>query len=555
LSTARSDSEPELLNYTTSQLSPTVLLRRGSTTDFQGRLVTCSNMSIIPPPLARRSSTWSILRSLDALSPPPSWSSLDNLTACCQVGSIPLIFHAGVGVGDLPNLINGACSDTERDDSSPMDPFDREYKGGSILDNKTVSSTEHCIYHKSPKQRLASRRTEPFEETHSMESPTQAMLLPHPQCTPSSSPKTPETSPEKPRRVVSAHATPENPPTSCYWSSGPQSTPPGSSPRRPEPGKLSECQGSSGHKRKDSTSTTDSGLSSRSNLSFAAHDANRVTLENAIIGAVRFPLLPASLSWLQSTTLEIMIDQEGFRMIKPVFRFAGYSRPTSMESDVISLDVHLVSATADFMPLQRKSFAFHHSALETPPVLRRLMVNGDRSRDFLSRQAYLVLKANGPYTVQGTEPVQSSRLLSAAQPSVLVWRFDYFVGDRRTETGRIIPGEKTLTPLSFTCSPALLQPTQAKKIRVVQVVKKSVAAKLTATKMEPPMPPSPRPPVPGATPFSIAGSELRETATRNDKRVHSNVLRDTLTLGISTIHDTAQLTCSGGAFLPISESP
>jgi len=41
LSTARSDSEPELLNYTTSQLlSPTVLLRRGSTIDFQGRLVT-----------------------------------------------------------------------------------------------------------------------------------------------------------------------------------------------------------------------------------------------------------------------------------------------------------------------------------------------------------------------------------------------------------------------------------------------------------------------------------------------------------------------------------
>jgi hypothetical protein len=472
-------------------------------------------MSIIPPPLARRSSTWSILRSLDALSPPPSWSSLDNLPACCQVGSIPLIFHAGLG--DLPNLINGACSDTGRDDSSPMDPFDREYKGGSIpilLDNKTVSSAEHCIYHKSPKQRLAGRR-------HSMESQTQAMLLPHPQCTPSNSPRTPETSPEKPRRVVSAHATPENPPISCYWPSGPQSTPPGSSPSRPEPGKLSECQGSSGHKRKCSTSTTDSGSSSRSNLSFAAHDANRVTLENAIISAARFPLLPASLSWLQSTTLEVMIDQEGFRMIKPVFRFAGYSRPTSMESDVISLDVHLVSATADFMPLQRKSFAFHHSALETPPVLRRLMVNGDRSRDYLSRQAYLILKANGPYTVQGTEPLQSSRLLSVAEPPVLAWRFDYFVGDRRTEAGRIIPGEKTLTPLSFTCSPALLQPTQAKKIRVVHVVKKSVVAKLTATKMESPMPPSPCPPVPGAMPFSIAESELRETATRNDKRAHS----------------------------------
>jgi len=258
-----------------------------------------------------------------------------------------------------------------------------------------------------------------------------------------------------------------------------------------------------------------------------------------------------------------MIDQEGFRMTKPVFRFAGYSRPTTTESDIISHGAHLVSASADFMPLQRKSFAFHHSALDTPPVLRRLMVNGDRSSDYLSRQAYLILKANGPYTVQGTEPVQSSRVLSTAGPAVLTWRFDYLVADRRTEAGRIIPGEKTLTPLSFTCSPALLQPAQAKKIRVVHVVKKGVVAKLTATKMEPPMPPSPCP-VADATPLSNTESELRETATRKLKTrsAHPNLLQDTLTLGLGiSIHDSAQLSSSilhhgtGGAFLPISGSP
>jgi hypothetical protein len=92
-------------------------------------------MSIVPLPLDRRSSTWSILRSLDTLSPPPSWSSLDNLTACGHVGSIPLILHEGVG--DLPNLTNGACSDGERDEFSPKDPFDREYKVGSILHNNS----------------------------------------------------------------------------------------------------------------------------------------------------------------------------------------------------------------------------------------------------------------------------------------------------------------------------------------------------------------------------------------------------------------------------------
>jgi len=201
-----------------------------------------------------------------------------------------------------------------------------------------------------------------------------------------------------------------------------------------------------------------------------------------------------------------MIDQEGFRMIQPTFRFAGYSRPPAMESGVTHLDLHLVSATADFMPAERKSFTFHHASLDTPPVFRRLLVNGDESHDYLSRQAYLILKANGPYTVQGTEPVQSSRLFPNAEPPVLTWRFDYLVGDRRTEAGRIIPGEKTLTPLSFSCSPGLLQPTQARKIRVVHVVKKSVAPKLTAIKMEPPAPLR-RHPVPRLVPVHNAACE------------------------------------------------
>jgi hypothetical protein len=99
-----------------------------------------------------------------------------------------------------------------------------------------------------------------------------------------------------------------------------------------------------------------------------------------------------------------MIDQEGFRMIQPTFRLAGYSRPPALERGA---DLYLVSATADFMPAERKSFTFHHSSLDTPPVFRRLLVNSDGSHDYLSRQAYLILKANGPYTVQGTEPVQT----------------------------------------------------------------------------------------------------------------------------------------------------
>ena len=521
-------------------------------------------MPIIPPPLARRSSTWSILRSLDTLSPPPSWSSLDNLAACYQVGSIPLILHAGIGdFPDFPNLITGACSGAEKVYVGPTDPFDREYKEGSILhshNNTAVESTERCvIYHKSPKQGLENPSSERHgEETRSTDHPTPVMLFPRPQRVLLNSPYTPESSPEKSHRIVhkdSVHAASENSPTSRYQLSGRQATLSGSSTRSPEVGNFLECHRQSGHKRVGSTSTTDSGLSSRSNLSCNTNDSNRIISDNASVGTARFPLLPVPLSWLQSTTLEIMIDQEGFRMIKPVFRFAGYSCLTTTENDAMSLGVHLVSAMADFMPLQRRSFAFHHSSLDTPPVLRRLMVNGDRSHDYLSRQAYLILKSNGPYTIQGTEVVQSLRHFPSANPPVLAWRFDYVVGDRRTEAGRIIPGEKTLTPLSFTCSPALLQSTQAKKIRVVHVVKKSVATKLTATKVEPPIPPSPYP-APGTTSLSKAGPELSEAAIRKYKRAHPNVLQDALTLGISTL-GPAQLASSilPGMFLPVSDSP
>jgi hypothetical protein len=507
-------------------------------------------MSIIPPPLGRRSSTWSILRSLDTLSPPPSWSSLDNLTACGQVGSIPLILHEGIG--DLPNLTDGSCSDGERHESSPMDPLDREYKAGALLDNN--AAVRSCI---PPKQSSASPCTKPYEATESI-TQAEAVLFSHPQRTHQC---TPESSLEKARRISHNdifYAAAETSPSPCNRLSVSQATAPGSFARRTATG--SECQEPSEHKHKGSTSTPDSVLSSRSNLSSTARDVNRITLEKASTSSVRFPLLPVALSWLQSTTLEIMIDQEGFRMIKPVFRFAGYSWPTTMESDSLSPDVRLVTSTADFMPLQRKSFAFHHSALDTPPVLRRLMVNGDRSYDYLSRQAYLILKANGPYTVQGIEPMQSSRLFPTSEPPVLAWRFDYFIADRRTEAGRIIPGEKTLTPLSFTCSPALLQPTQAKKIRVVHIVKKGVAVKLTAKKMEPPTPPSPYL-VREATLLSNAESELCEAATRN---LYPNVLQDTSAVSIS-IHDSAQLSSSiiklhhhhgtGGAFSPIPDSP
>jgi hypothetical protein len=445
--------------------------------------------------------------------------------------------HSGIA-----DLISDTSSSFEKDNSADV------YKGEST-----------SYYHAGPANANAE------EETHTR--PHATLALP-PQPTAISPVEqqsnlsiTPEPNPVKPVHNNSVRTASGHSPASLRPSSGTSSvfldlSPPGpwtGGQRRPL-----ETQGPSGRTRNCSTSTTDSGSSSHSNAPLGLDDANRI-VEKTGSGTVRFPLLPAALSWLESTSLEVMIDQEGFRTIKPVFKLAGYSCPTTIESEFISFGVHLVSGTADFMPLQRKSFAFHYSALDTPPVLRRLTVNGDVSYDYLSRQAYLILKANGPYTVYGTEPLQpSSRLFPAAEPSGLAWRFDYFVGDRRTEAGRIIPGEKTLTPLSFSCAPALLRPTQAKKISVVQVVKKGVAAKLMSVKMEPPMPPS-QSPVPGATPVNYAGYEPWEAVTGKHRRSQTDALQDAMTPDNST-HDSAHHNPSksrhgtDGATLPRSDS-
>jgi hypothetical protein len=60
----------------------------------------------------------------------------------------------------------------------------------------------------------------------------------------------------------------------------------------------------------------------------------------------------------------------------------------------------------------------------------------------------------------------------------------------------------------------------------MHVVKKSVAAKLTAMKIEPPRPPSPYL-VPGATPLSDAESELRGAVTVKHRASRSYASQDT----------------------------
>ncbi|KAN0134871.1 hypothetical protein V8E53_007245 [Lactarius tabidus] len=481
-------------------------------------------MPITPQRLSRRSSIWSVLRSLETLSSPPSWSSLASLATHSQVGSIPLIFRDGGE--DSPDSISYLQFNTEQDVSLQhfstvgLLDHDLDLEGRPVKDNYTGApsltgnsrSLKHrdtpitppkaprpCTHRECPLPRSPSQPAFSQEEAHPLGLLQVAMVTP------------PRAKPELAPQLGSSHGAHGEPST----------TPRGAHDSSIDPCRSSLTTRELSPIKRSRLRERDGSTSLRSNLALATHDSVHISSETLGIDSGRFPLLPLSLSWLKSTVLELMIDQEGFRMIQPTFRLAGYSRPPALENGA---DLQLVSATADFMPVERKSFTFHHSSLETPPVFRRLLINSDESHDYLSRQAYLILKANGPYTVHGTEAIHSARHFPNAEPPVLTWRFDYLVGDKRTEAGRIIHGEKTFTPLSFSCSPGLLQPAQARKIRVVHVVKKSVTPKLTAIKMGPPAPPRHHL-VPRLAPLHNAASERHENNATSHGRNSSHIRR------------------------------
>ncbi|KAJ4485794.1 hypothetical protein J3R30DRAFT_3218705, partial [Lentinula aciculospora] len=190
--------------------------------------------------------------------------------------------------------------------------------------------------------------------------------------------------------------------------------------------------------------------------------------------------LPRTLAWLKDTIVEILIDQEGFRSVTPTFRFAGYStNPRSLDSSEKVIE----GGAAQFVPIARQTFNFHYAPFDGQPILRRISVNGT-FRDHVSRQATMCLKSNGVYTVRGSETsiiTKGANGDSCTEASKLRWKFDYYVDDRRGSGRR--EGEKTFTPLTFSCSPLLLHPLQGKKIRLMHVMKKNVVPKLVAEKM------------------------------------------------------------------------
>lgn len=113
--------------------------------------------------------------------------------------------------------------------------------------------------------------------------------------------------------------------------------------------------------------------------------------------------------------ISLIIDQEGFREIEATFTFACADPELGMLA---------------FTPVERLACPFHQAALQTPPVLRHLLVEDSGDRSFITRQATLPLKRNEVYAVEGVEEKDTR------------WRFVYEVEERTSLMGKILPGEK-----------------------------------------------------------------------------------------------------------------
>ena len=214
------------------------------------------------------------------------------------------------------------------------------------------------------------------------------------------------------------------------------------------------------------------------------HQECKLSHQVEIFRPKRFRQPEDDFAWIRDITVQCLIDQEGFRSAQPSFKLSGIVHLRS------SLETQAPGpATAQFRPITRQSFHFHHAAFETPPILRRVTTNDEETHDYVSRQAHLTLKCNGVFVVHGHEV---SSVDQDGETQKLSWQFEYLVDDRRLDvSGRIIEGEKVLTPLTFSCSPELLLPAQGKRVNIMHVFKKSIASKLCAEKFQPPGTPNP----------------------------------------------------------------
>lgn len=115
-------------------------------------------------------------------------------------------------------------------------------------------------------------------------------------------------------------------------------------------------------------------------------------------------------------------------------------------------------------------------------ILKHLTIGEDTRADLITRQADLSLKKNGVHEVSGSE-----------RKGKVSWRFEFSIEDvKRQGSGPIdnastpkmdskpfnetIDGIKLLRPIKFSCSTTLLDPSRARKSRVINMIRKQIGS-------------------------------------------------------------------------------
>ncbi|GAA5991937.1 hypothetical protein JCM5350_005826 [Sporobolomyces pararoseus] len=134
------------------------------------------------------------------------------------------------------------------------------------------------------------------------------------------------------------------------------------------------------------------------------------------------------------TSLQLLIDQEGFRDAKIEFVYTGEDAETGLLE---------FQAKRPAVGLEREGWPFHVGFLQVPPRLRRLHLNGNDSVDYLRREASLSIgNKDGVYKVSSHSKIDLELAQVGQDIEGPYFSFAYETKRRLNLVGRPMKGER-----------------------------------------------------------------------------------------------------------------
>ncbi|GAA6009224.1 hypothetical protein JCM11491_004234 [Sporobolomyces phaffii] len=264
-------------------------------------------------------------------------------------------------------------------------------------------------------------------------------------------------------------------PPCVYPPSPPRPSPP--SPRSPPRVKLAS-KFSYRHLRRDHRPTDDDAYSQIESIPLIARGARGKpprTASSTLTDATELTSVceDAARFVAGETSLQLLIDQEGFRDAKVDFVYTGEDAETGLLEFV---------AKRPEAGLEREGYPFHAGFLQTPPHLRRLHLNGNDAVDYLRREASLSIgNKDGVYKVSSHSKIDLDLAQGGKDIEGPYFSFAYETKRRLNLVGRPMKGERLLRPLVFVCSREFLDPRRGRKIGFLHLVSRTFTLPTSAS--------------------------------------------------------------------------